>query len=87
MKLNFSRRFEKQRAKLTKSVKRKLNERLRLFVADSFHPLLNNHLLHDPYAGCRSINVTGDYRAVLYMESPSVVHFLVIGTHHNLFGT
>jgi len=87
MKLNFSRRFEKQRAKLAKSVKRKLNERLRLFVADSFHPLLNNHLLHDSYAGCRSINVTGDYRAIFYNESPDIVRFIAVGTHHDLFGT
>jgi len=87
MKLNFSRRFEKQRAKLAKSVKRNLNERLRLFVTDSFHPLLNNHLLHDPYSGCRSINVTGDYRAIYYHENLNTVRFITIGTHHELFGT
>ena len=87
MKLNFSRRFEKQRAKSVKSVKRKLNERLRLFVADPFHPLLENHPLHGMYAGCRSINITGDYRAIFYNESPDIVRFIVIGTHHELFGT
>jgi addiction module RelE/StbE family toxin len=87
MKLNFSRRFEKQRAKLIKSSKRKLSERLRLFAEDSFHPLLENHPLHGMYVGCRSINITGDRRAIFYNESPSIVRFIAIGTHHELFGT
>jgi len=87
MKLNFSRRFEKQRARLVKSVKHKLSERIKLFAEDSFHPLLNNHLLHDPYAGCRSINITGDYRAVFCIENQDVIRFIAIGTHHDLFGT
>ncbi|MBI4065946.1 type II toxin-antitoxin system RelE/ParE family toxin [Candidatus Kaiserbacteria bacterium] len=87
MKLNFSRRFEKQRAKSLKSAKHKLNERLRLFTADSFHPLLENHPLHGMYAGCRSINITGDYRAIYYYENLDIVRFIAVGTHHELFGT
>ncbi len=86
MKLNFSRRFEKQRAKLTKPAKRKLNERLRLFAGNPFHPLLENHPLHGMYAGCRSINITGDYRAMYYHENLDIVRFIAVGTHHELFG-
>ena len=87
MKLNFSRRFEKQRGKLVKSVRHNLNERLRLLTEDCFHPLLENHPLHGAYVGCRSINITGDYRAVFYHESPDIIRFIAIGTHHELFGT
>lgn len=87
MKLNFSRRFEKQRAKLIKSVKNKLGERLRLFMETPFHPLLDNHPLHGMYVGCQSINITGDYRAIFYHEAADTVRFIAIGTHHELFGT
>lgn len=85
--LLFSRRFEKQREKLTKSIKHKLSERLRLFAQIPFDPLLENHSLHGVYAGCRSINITGDYRAIYYHENPDIVRFIAVDTHHNLFGT
>lgn len=87
MRLTFSRRFEKQRAKLLKSAKHKLNERLRLFTVDPFHPLLENHPLHGIYTGCRSINIAGDCRAIFYNENPDIIRFIAIGTHHELFGT
>lgn len=87
MKLKFSRRFEKQRVKLMESARRKLNERLRMFVSDPFDSLLENHPLHGTYIGCRSINITGDCRAIFYHEAADAVRFIVIGTHHELFGT
>ena len=87
MRLNFSRRFDKKRNKLPKPLKQKLSERIRLFEKEPFHPLLDNHPLHPPYAGCRSINITGDYRAIFYHENADIVRFIAIGTHHELFGT
>ncbi|TSA44274.1 type II toxin-antitoxin system RelE/ParE family toxin [bacterium] len=87
MTLNFSRRFEKQRAKFAKSIRQKLSDRLKLFATDPFHSLLENHPLHGTYAGCRSINITGDYRAIYYHENLDVVRFIAVGTHHDLFGT
>lgn len=86
MRLNFSRRFDKQRAKLEKPIKKKLGERLLIFVEQPFHVLLDNHQLHGEYAGCRSINITGDYRAIFYQERTGTVRFIAIGTHHELFG-
>lgn len=87
MMLLFSRRFEKQREKLTKPTKRKLSERLRLFAQIPFDPPLENHPLHGAYAGYRSINITGDYRAIYHHESPNIARFIAVDTHHNLFGT
>lgn len=87
MMLLFSSRFEKQREKLTKPTKHKLNERLRLFAQTPFDSLLENHPLHGKYAGCRSINITGDYRAIFYSENQNTVCFIAIGTHHSLFGS
>jgi len=74
-------------AKLPKHVREQYKERRDLFLNEPFHPLLKNHFLHEPYTGCRSINVTGDYRAIFYHESESAVRFIAIGTHHELFGT
>jgi len=73
--------------RLPKPLQRRCDDRLLLFEKDPFQSLLNNHPLHEPYPGCRSINVTGDYRAIYYHESPDIVRFIAIDTHHNLFGT
>lgn len=85
--VHLHRSFEKKFVKLSKKLRIQFKERRDLFLAEPFHPLLNNHSLHEPYAECRSINVTGDYRAVFYHESDDVIRFIAIGTHHELFGT
>ena len=87
MHIFFDKRFRKAYSRLPKLLQKRCDERLLLFEKDPFHQLLNNHLLHDPYAGCRSINITGDYRAIFYNENPDVTRFIAIGTHHELFGT
>ncbi len=85
MQLYFSTHFKKRRAKLSKPLQNKLNARLRLFVQDYFHQLLNNHELAGEWAGCRSVNITGDYRAI-FKEEGEVIIFLKIGTHSELYG-
>ena len=85
MLLYFSTHFKKRRAKLSKPLQMKLNERLRLFVQDRFHPLLNNHELTGEWAGHRSINVTGSYRAIFIQGTDSVT-FVTVGTHSELYG-
>ena len=49
-----------------------------------FHPLLNNHSLGGEYNGCRSINITGDIRAIFYVKTDVVV-FINIGSHPELY--
>ena len=83
--IHFSTRFEKNRAKLPRKVREQLSERLRLFGEDPSHPLLKNHALGGEYEGRRSINVTGNYRAIYYEENGSYF-FLRVGTHPELYG-
>ncbi len=85
MKIQYHRKFRKQFAKLSPNVKVKFLERRSLFVGDSHHPLLNNHSVEKAYPGCRSINVTGDYRAI-FSESGERVLFINIDTHSELYG-
>ncbi len=87
MNTSYHRKFDKQFKKLTVSVQKQFKERRNIFLSDQFHPLLDNHPLNPPFAGSRSINVTGDYRAIFKHISPDLVLFTHIGTHHELFGT
>ena len=77
--------FVKNFEKLDMSIRQKFVERKALFEDDPFHPLLKNHPLTGEYEGCRSINVTGDYRAIYYAHGHTYI-FIRIGTHPQLYG-
>lgn len=87
MRFDFSKRFRKQYRKLPERLRSRADERLLLFARSPAHPLLHNHELHGAYAGCRSINISGDYRAVYILADPDTALFVAIGTHHDLFGS
>lgn len=78
------RSFEKKYVKLRPAFKEKFKQRRDLFLEDSFHPFLNNHALHGKYEGFRSINVTGDIRAI-FKQLDEVVIFVDIGDHPGLY--
>ena len=82
----FHRHFDKQYAKLPKSVQRRSEERLAIFMRAPFDPLLNNHALLGHFAGYRSIGVIGDVRAIYKSLNENTVEFALIGTHHELYG-
>jgi len=87
MHILFAKKFRKMYDRLPKPLQKSCDNRLFLFEKEPSHILLNNHPLHEPYAGCRSINITGDYRAIFYHENIDIVRFIAVGTHHDLFGT
>ncbi len=78
-------KFEKRYAKLPQEVKARFKERRDLFLENPFDPRLNNHSVDRAYPGCRSINVTGDYRAI-FSEFVGGVMFVNVGTHAELYG-
>lgn len=84
MEIGLHRKFLKKFRKLPFAVRRRFMERKNLFSREPFHPLLNNHSVHEVFPGWRSINVTGDYRA-LFEEREAMVVFMTIGTHSELY--
>lgn len=60
----FHNSFEKKYARLPKKICEKFKERRNLFKEDRFNSILNNHALSGVWLGCRSIDITGDYRAI-----------------------
>lgn len=65
--IDFSKRFDKQLRLAPLKIKEAFRDRLALFLQNPFNPLLNNHTLIGKFSGLRSINITGDWRA-LYSE-------------------
>ena len=67
-------------------VRRRFQERIAIFGRDIFDPSLHNHALGGIFLGYRSIDVTGDVRAVYKALDENTVEFALIGTHHELYG-
>lgn len=84
MKVLFHKNFKKQHNKL-KTLQTKIDQRLLLFIADPFDPILNNHPLIGKYKGYRSINITADYRAVYELVKENWAFFVTIDKHSNLY--
>ena len=84
MKIELHRKFLKAYIKQPQKIREKFKEKRNLFLKDMFHPLLNNHSLGGEYNGCRSINITGDIRAIFYVKTDVVV-FINIGSHPELY--
>jgi len=85
MKIRFHGNFEKQYRKLRKNEQSQVRKRLSLFSKDEFNPILNNHPLSGKYKGYRSVNITGDIRALYKYQNPSIRIFVVIDSHGNLY--
>jgi addiction module RelE/StbE family toxin len=77
--------FEKQYSKQLSNVKKNFLERRNMLLIDPAHPILSDHALTGRYQGCRSINITGDIRAIYKMQG-TIAIFLWIGTHPQLYG-
>lgn len=85
MNISSNKDFEKDYKKLSKNIQQKFKERILLFQKDQFNPVLNNHSLKGRYLGYRSLNVTGDMRAI-YRKTGQEVMFVAIDSHSNLYG-
>ncbi len=85
MNILFHRHFGKSYKKFPKKVQEQFKERLKVFTDDPFDPILGNHALHCEYAGFRSINVTGDIRAIYKILDESSLEFTLLDSHSNLY--
>ena len=85
MHVDYHKRFQKQYKKLLPKIRDKVKERLHIFNDNPFAQELNNHPLHGEYDGYRSINVTGDLRAVYDVQEDQIIKFLFLDTHSTLY--
>lgn len=90
MNIKYSATFKKQYKKAPKKIQAKVKERISLFVQDPTNQTLNNHALTGKFQGYRSINITGDWRAIYSLrldpKSKEECYFDLVGTHSQLYG-
>lgn len=86
VKVKFTKRFSKQYDKTPPKIKKAFQERLVIFIHDKFDPRLHNHVLTGKYKSYRSINITGDWRAIFIEDTENTICFEMLGTHSQLYG-
>jgi addiction module RelE/StbE family toxin len=86
MRYRFHKSFIKTYRLVNKKMQSKIDERLMVFAEESFAEILNNHSLRGNYNGYRSIDITGDYRALYKEHSQGSVIFVKLGRHAELYG-
>jgi mRNA-degrading endonuclease YafQ of YafQ-DinJ toxin-antitoxin module len=84
MDIIYKKRFEKNFKVLPEKIKNRFYDRLQLFIEDKNNNLLNNHSVGRAFPNCRSINITGDYRAI-FEDGGDKIIFITIGTHSELY--
>lgn len=86
--IKFSGCFRKQYDKASEKIRKAFRNRLNLFRQNPLDPQLRDHALKGEYKGYRSINVTGDWRAIYSKrktEDDDVIVFELLGTHSQLY--
>ena len=85
MYISYSKNFIKKSKKLSPELRKRLYDRVSIFSDNPLNPVLRNHMLKGKYKKYRSIDITGDVRA-LYVQNDSEAIFDNIGTHSQLYG-
>lgn len=84
MKISYSKNFIKQSKKLNPKHRNKLIDRIKIFAENPMNPQIRDHALMGRYKEYRSIDITGDMRALYYMRDDEVI-FDIVGTHSQLY--
>ena len=85
MEIDISKNFHKRYQKLSPKLQGKVKEALKTFAQNPHHKNLNNHALIGKWTGYRSINITGDYRAVYLPATENLARFYTLGSHSSLY--
>lgn len=86
MKIRFHKRFVKDYDRLDLKIRRTFEKRLQIFYTNQYQAELGNHPLKGKWHGYRSINISGDFRAIYKEISEEEIIFITIGSHGQLYG-
>ncbi len=86
MKVLTHKKFDKAFKKMPAYLHKKFAEQIDLIKNNPSDSRLNDHALSGEYSGCRSIDITGDWRVIYEQVDIQIIRLLIIGTHSQLYG-
>lgn len=88
MQIEYSKKFIKEFKKCPVNIKTNFKTRLEIFIKNQYHSILNNHPLTGKLKNYRSLNITGDWRAIFEeLNKGQIIYFVAIGTHGQLYSS
>lgn len=78
----------KKLKKVDVRIRRGFKKRLEIFIKNPNNSQLHNHALRGKWKGCRSINLTNDWRAIYEEKTEgdkTIAYFVTIGIHKELY--
>ena len=88
MQIQYSKKFIKEFKKCPENIKTNFKKRLVIFINDPYNSILNNHSLVGELKNYRSINISGDWRAIFEeITEDHIAYFVTIGTHSQLYSS
>lgn len=85
--VRYTKSFVKQTQKQPTNIQQQIRERVSDFRYGINLERLRDHALKGTYEGYRSINITGDLRALYKTQADgSLIIFALLGTHSQLYG-
>ena len=81
--------FIKQYKTVDVRIRKQVDQKLQIFSKNPHDLGLRNHALHEEWEGYRSIDITGDYRAIykeVHEGGEINAYFVALGTHDELYG-
>ena len=85
MRIDFTKDFDKQFAKLSRPKQLRAKAALALYVEDPSALILRLHRLIGEWAGYCSMSAGGDLRLHFLAITPNTLLFVAIGTHSQLY--
>jgi addiction module RelE/StbE family toxin len=85
MKYFLSKNFEKSFKKMPRKIKDNTINKLEIFINDPMDESLNNHSLSGKFSKYRSINISGDIRAIYKTNEDDMAIFIDTGSHSKLY--
>jgi addiction module RelE/StbE family toxin len=85
MKIETTKKFDKQYKKMPAKIKKEFSKRIRLFIDEKNTPLLNTHKLSGNLKGLWSFNVTADVRVIFDSSIDDLVILVAIGSHSEMY--
>ena len=85
MEVTYHSKFMKMYRRVPLKVQRKFELCISIFHRNPFDKRLENHPLHGTWNGFRSIDITGDWRAIYLELGETSAEFYAIGTHSQLY--
>ena len=85
MRIEYSKKFIKEFKKCPSAIKNTFAKKLEVFINNKYHPALNNHSLFGELKNYKSLNITGNWRAIFQELDNEIIYFVAVGTHSQLY--